>query len=293
MILRPNNVGDPVGNVNAITLATPTATTATWPAAPLNMPTVASPDILKIIAEPNTTHEEIMYVTAYTSGATSATVTRAQEGTAGIAHSAVNWVCGPTNLDFASQVYSGPTAPSPRGEYTLWVNTSATPAGAVWPGMVLASARFAPGTLAGYTLTTTLAAPDPTNLTISFVGPPSGNVILQANVWGRLTLSTTVGQEAVIQLCFLSHGTTTVVSPVQRVFDGVAITTAASWVGGCGTYRALVTGLTPGTTYQYDLGAWYAVTGGSGAGGTLYADNGALTSGTGGVGPTLLTVEAA
>jgi hypothetical protein len=98
--LRPNNCGDPVGNVNAITLATPTSTTATWPAAPLNMPTVVSPNILKLIVEPNSTHEEIMYVTAYTAGAISATVTRAQEGSTGIAHSAVNWVCGPTSADF-------------------------------------------------------------------------------------------------------------------------------------------------------------------------------------------------
>lgn len=298
-ILRPNNVGDPVGNVNAITLASGTATTATWPAAPFNMPAVNSPDILKIIAEPNTLHEEIMYVTAYTPAATSATVVRGQEGSTGIAHSAVNWICGPTNLDFASQVYTGPTAPNPRGEFTVWVDTSTTTPGGIFAGMILAELSFGPTTLVSYTLTTTLGPVDANNLTITFIAPPSGNVILEATVWGRVTMPATAGAEAVIQICFLAHNTTNPVSPAIRVFDGYATTTSNVWVGGALTYRARVTGLTPGTTYQYDLGAWYGVTSGTGAGGALFADSGTVLgsggsySGTAGVGPTLITVTAA
>lgn len=100
-VLRVNNVGDPLGSVNPITLTTPTATTASWVTAPLNMPAVASPNILKVIAEPNTSNEEIMYVTAYTSGTATATVTRAQEGSTGRAHTSTAWAHGSTAADFA------------------------------------------------------------------------------------------------------------------------------------------------------------------------------------------------
>ena len=78
-VLRVNNCGDPVGTANPMTLSSNVVTTATWPSAPANMPNVVSPDILKIIAEPSTPFEEIMYVTAYTSGATSATILVAPE----------------------------------------------------------------------------------------------------------------------------------------------------------------------------------------------------------------------
>lgn len=100
-ILRVNNCGDPTGTVDPITLSNNVVTTCTWPSAPLNMPTVASPNILKLSVEPSTPNEEILYVTAYTSGATSATVTRAAEGP-GVArtHAATPWVHGPTAADF-------------------------------------------------------------------------------------------------------------------------------------------------------------------------------------------------
>jgi hypothetical protein len=99
--LRVNNCGDPIGTANPITLSSAGALTATWPSAPANMPTVASPNILKISVEPSTPNEEIIYVTAYTSGATSATVTRAAEGP-GTArtHAGTAWVHCPTAADF-------------------------------------------------------------------------------------------------------------------------------------------------------------------------------------------------
>ena len=292
-VLRPNNVGDPVGNVNAITLTTPTTTTAIWPAAPFNMPAVNSPDILKVICEPNTTREEITYVTAYTPGATSATVLRAQEGSVGTAHSAVNWVCGPTNADFASQVYTGPTPPNPRGEYTLWVDTSTPSPGPIYPGMILNSVQYGPSGLIGYQLTQTMAASDTVNLTISFTAPLSGRVMLQATIFTRVLSSTTQGAEACVEACFLNHGTTTPVSPAQRLIEINAVAAASNYVSAICTYRALVTGLTPGTTYQYDWAGLYFLASGTGGGGYFYVDNGATYSGGTNVGPALLTVSAA
>jgi hypothetical protein len=107
-ILKVNNCGDPVGMANPITLSSNVATTATWPSAPSNMPNVASPDILKLSVEPSTPNEEIIYVTAYTSGATSATVTRAAEGP-GTArtHPGTAWVHGPTAADFSPMTLAG------------------------------------------------------------------------------------------------------------------------------------------------------------------------------------------
>lgn len=104
--LRANNVGDSDGTTNPITLSSAGALTATWPNSPANMPQVTSPDILKITVEPNTTREELIYVTAFTIGATSATVVRAQEGLPAAAHVGVAWVHAPTALDFP-----GPTGP--------------------------------------------------------------------------------------------------------------------------------------------------------------------------------------
>jgi hypothetical protein len=115
--LRVNNVGDSDGTTNPITLASAGALTATWPNSPANMPQVTSPDILKITVEPNTPREELIYVTAFTIGATSATVVRAQEGLPAAAHASVAWVHAPTALDFPGpagpQGPPGTSAPNP------------------------------------------------------------------------------------------------------------------------------------------------------------------------------------
>jgi hypothetical protein len=159
--LRANNLGDVLGSTNPMTLANAATQTATWPSAPTNMPAVNSPDILKISLEPNTPHEEIVYVTAYTAGATTATVTRAAEGPGtAIAHAGVAWVNAPTVTDFPIPAagaqgtalvknsandfdleWSGQvevftqanTPPSPRNQYTLWIDPADTAGGAQGP----------------------------------------------------------------------------------------------------------------------------------------------------------------
>ena len=145
--------------------------------------------------------------------------------------------------------------------------------------------KYAPSSLANYALTTSLAALDGTNLTISFVAPPSGNVIIEANVHVRQNLITGVG-ESYTSLAFVTHGTSTAVSLQQRVIDtNNSQAAAGNFIGQFCTLRQLVTGLTPGNSYQWDLaGLWN----GSSAS-FVYVDNGA----SGSIGPALLTVTAA
>jgi hypothetical protein len=159
--LRVNNLGDVLGTVNPMTLVNATTQTATWPAAPANMPAVNAPDILKLTLEPNTAREEIVYVTAYTPGATSASVDRAAEGPGvAIAHNAVAWANAPTVSDFpipaagaqgqalvknsandfdlawASQIEvftQASTPPSPRNQYTIWIDPADNAGGAQGP----------------------------------------------------------------------------------------------------------------------------------------------------------------
>ena len=50
------------------------------------LPVVASPDTLTLVIDPDTTNEEIVTVTAHTSGSSTATITRGSESTADITH---------------------------------------------------------------------------------------------------------------------------------------------------------------------------------------------------------------
>lgn len=98
--LRANNISGTASG-NPITLSSGGTTTASWPSAPV-FPTIVAPDYYTIVVEPDTANEEIIYLTAFTAAATSGTVTRAQEGTAGVTHTATAWVHGATAADFKS-----------------------------------------------------------------------------------------------------------------------------------------------------------------------------------------------
>src|SRR3954470_18095554 len=76
-----------------------------------DLPAVTAPDIAKITlfqadANGRVTQQEIVYVTAHTASATSATITRAQEGTTAQTWNGTttpdSWVHGPTAADFTS-----------------------------------------------------------------------------------------------------------------------------------------------------------------------------------------------
>lgn len=95
-------------------------TTITFPAAlkyngTTAVPTVADPDYVPLIINPDTAAMEIVWLTAYTSGATTGTILRAQESTAASAHGSGSEVShGPTALDFASGGGGGGVTPGDR-----------------------------------------------------------------------------------------------------------------------------------------------------------------------------------
>lgn len=78
--------------------------TITFAVAP-NFATIVAPDYIPITLEPNPVgaapgNAEVVWLTAYTAAATTGTIVRGKEGTAGVAHNnGVAWVHGPTVWD--------------------------------------------------------------------------------------------------------------------------------------------------------------------------------------------------
>ena len=67
-----------------------------------SLPAIATPDIAVLVLDPTGSAgaPEVVYVTAHTGSATSATISRGQEGSSGRQHaSGVSWVHGPTTYD--------------------------------------------------------------------------------------------------------------------------------------------------------------------------------------------------
>ena len=99
MRLRYNNSAGTLG-----ALLSSGGTTITFASAP-SFATIVSPDYIPLVldppqgATPNPSFE-IVYLTAYTSGGTSGTITRGQEGTSGVGHNNGSvWAMAPTTLD--------------------------------------------------------------------------------------------------------------------------------------------------------------------------------------------------
>lgn len=130
---------------------------------------------------------------------------------------------------------------------------------ATGPGSVLAVATYAPASQATYTIGSSLAALDTTNLTISFTAPASGRVLARAAMWGRVSPAIgALGDSAWLGVCYTDHTSGSQVSAVGRFLELTTVSTAeAQQVGGVCQYEALVTGLTAGTTYEWDLAAGY------------------------------------
>jgi hypothetical protein len=150
----------------------------------------------------------------------------------------------------------------------------------------LALVKYPTGSLVGYTLAASLAAFDTTNLTIKFTAPQSGSVIVRAS--GHVRCFEPSSGEVNVLLGFVTHSTTTAVTPFLRFLDISTATTPVSmgYLGDTCHYESEVIGLTPGQSYQWDFAGWYT---GSGSAPILYADSGSPSLGTP-MGPVILSI---
>lgn len=93
-------------------------------AALASLPAIASPDIAVLVLDPTGSAgaPEVVYVTAHTGSATSATISRGQEGSSARQHaSGIAWVHGPTTYDLKGWRLEGQTLTEATS-----TNTSAT-----------------------------------------------------------------------------------------------------------------------------------------------------------------------
>lgn len=113
---------------------------------------------------------------------------------------------------------------------------------------LLGSAYYEPATLQAYTIAaTTLAAIDTTNLTVGFIAPSSGTVVVELE--GLVGVVSGSTAESLYWALF-SHGTTT---QVGYTTQAMASNDASIYARVQATIR--ITGLTYGTTNQIDW-AW-------------------------------------
>lgn len=157
---------------------------------------------------------EIIYVTAHTGAATTATIVRAQEGTTARAHTQdTPWVHTPTAKDYDAL------------------------GGGVGLIGLCAFAHASDTDLS--TSSTSSADVDATNLVVTFTGPPSGKVLV------RLT-ATAYHSASVSHMQWSVRSAGADVSGPWMVVQGTDISTQSK--------PMRITGLTPGTSYTYTWG---------------------------------------
>jgi hypothetical protein len=108
-------------------------TTISFAIAP-NLPTVDASSYLALTLEPDSVNEEIVHVTAFTPGNSTATIVRGREGTTARQHSqGVIWLHGPTGNDFPDSIFVPPMGSAYDDEFAVdgtldakwgWVNQS-------------------------------------------------------------------------------------------------------------------------------------------------------------------------
>jgi hypothetical protein len=144
-------------------------------------------------------------------------------------------------------------------------------------GRVLGETIYAPSTWTGFGVVGALAAFSSANLTVSFVVPPSGNVMACASFFGNVSGSAEFG------FGFVTHGTSTAIGTWWAIGKTTGDTEPF-------TMRCSITGLTPGATYQIDLAGASSV---SSYGYFMYIQGySGFTSPINGFGPCIITVEA-
>lgn len=111
--LRLNNMQGALGGTMLVG-----DTTINFGTAPVGLPTVDTTSYLPIVLEPDTTNEEVVYLTAYTAGATTGTIVRAREGSTAVGHGqGTLWIHGPTNIDIPDSVLSRPAGTAYDDEF--------------------------------------------------------------------------------------------------------------------------------------------------------------------------------
>jgi hypothetical protein len=110
---------------------------------------------------------------------------------------------------------------------------------------------YGPVTPMVYGVTTSLAAVNP-NLSVGFTFPSGLQVVIEANI---LVVTEVVNAFALPKLCFVTHGTTTQVTPLQTVNGITNSNTSAVTSFQRVTYTALVTTEVAGEVVQWDLAA--------------------------------------
>lgn len=187
-----------------------------------SVPTISGSDYIPLeILDASGNMTEIVWLTAYTSGATTGTISRGQEGTSGVAHSS------------GDKVIHGPTVDD------------------VSTGGVLAALSYEPSSLATYGPFTTNAATDidATNLVITFITPQSGKVEVCLEALYQYK------QTSASQSSWCLREGSTLIAETYVAGNSAAVTVDT---GNIRTRASIqVSGLTPGSTHTYKW-AWRA-----------------------------------
>ena len=134
--LRVNSIGGLIED-NPLTSGATTLTSS----ALASLPLVDSTNHCALVLDPDGVEAtpEIVWITAHTAYATTATVSRAQEGTVAVAHSqGIPWVHAPTVSDYpVSSVYTVPTATTNASSTLASLATPVAIAVVVLPGQVV------------------------------------------------------------------------------------------------------------------------------------------------------------
>lgn len=138
---------------------------------------------------------------------------------------------------------------------------------------------FAPPTGAQYNLTGSQTTVDDANVTISRAAPASGKQLVTMTF--NLTVSESGAGAAQAIFMLVTHGTSSIVGAPTRVFNSVVPGTDLTLEV---TVRWLITGLTPGDGYGYDLAGY--ITSGGVVAATVNTDDGANNWG-----PVTMTIQ--
>lgn len=220
--VRANGIGGKVED-NPLTAAATTLTSAGLAAVPV----IGTTQHLALVLDPDGIDgaPEIVWITAHTAAATTATILRAQEGTTARQHLRdTDWIHGATVKE-----YDG----------------SGGGAG------LIGFTHYHPAVQASYSFTTTYADMDATNLKVDFVVPPSGKVLIEAITYFE-------ANGAYVRMA-LQEATTILTESGQIVGH---LNSAVNF-GMRSNYSRLIKGLTPGVAKTYKLAAKSSVVAGA------------------------------